>query len=242
MPAVNRENFVPLVQTRALNLPKIQTNTNLVGADQPATPQRKSLSEPATRKASPVENPIREGACNQEVEVIEIPDEKDQSEPELVHTLRLEKGCQRPEGHTACSKDSRKTRVPTAFFGERPCVREELEEEKLLKVGTFNVKNIETNEAYESELLKIYDILAIQEHCLFTFQLAQLEDIFVTHHALSNSAGENNPLPPTQNPRAYGGMTILFRKSIQFYLENRYNYPTPPIRDIKGKETQTRNN
>ena len=25
-------------------------------------------------------------------------------------------------------------------------------------------------------------------------------------------------------------------------IGNRYNYPTPPIRDIKGKETQTRNN
>ena len=25
-------------------------------------------------------------------------------------------------------------------------------------------------------------------------------------------------------------------------FSNRYNYPKPPIRDIKGKETQTRNN
>ena len=25
-------------------------------------------------------------------------------------------------------------------------------------------------------------------------------------------------------------------------VKNRYNYPTPPIRDIKWKETQTRNN
>ena len=25
-------------------------------------------------------------------------------------------------------------------------------------------------------------------------------------------------------------------------IKNRYNYPTTPIRDIKGKETQTRNN
>ena len=25
-------------------------------------------------------------------------------------------------------------------------------------------------------------------------------------------------------------------------IRNRYNYPTPPIRDIKGKATQTRNN
>ena len=29
------------------------------------------------------------------------------------------------------------------------------------------------------------------------------------------------------------------RKAI---IRNRYNYPTPPIRDIKGKDTQTRNN
>ena len=25
-------------------------------------------------------------------------------------------------------------------------------------------------------------------------------------------------------------------------IRNLYNYPTPPIRDIKGKETQTQNN
>ena len=25
-------------------------------------------------------------------------------------------------------------------------------------------------------------------------------------------------------------------------IRNRYNYPSPPIRDIKGKETQTQNN
>ena len=25
-------------------------------------------------------------------------------------------------------------------------------------------------------------------------------------------------------------------------IRDRYNYSTPPIRDIKGKETQTRNN
>ena len=33
--------------------------------------------------------------------------------------------------------------------------------------------------------------------------------------------------------------SIIERKPL---ITNRYNYPTPPIRDIKGKETQTRNN
>ena len=31
---------------------------------------------------------------------------------------------------------------------------------------------------------------------------------------------------------------LIERKAM---IRNRYNYPTPPIRDIKGKETQTRN-
>ena len=56
---------------------------------------------------------------------------------------------------------------------------------KILKVGTLNVKNIETIVAYVRELLKTCDILALQEHWLFTFQLADFEKLFVTHHAFS---------------------------------------------------------
>ena len=33
--------------------------------------------------------------------------------------------------------------------------------------------------------------------------------------------------------------SLIERKAI---IRNRYNYPSPPIRDINGKETQTRNN
>ena len=37
-----------------------------------------------------------------------------------------------------------------------------MEEKKLLTIGTFNVKNIETNEVYLRELLKSCNILAIK--------------------------------------------------------------------------------
>ena len=35
---------------------------------------------------------------------------------------------------------------------------------------------------------------------------------------------------------------IVWKIERKAMIRNRYNYPTPPIRDIKGKETQTRNN
>ena len=41
-----------------------------------------------------------------------------------------------------------------------------MSDEKLLKIGTLNVKNIESNETYVRELLQTYDLLAVQEHCL----------------------------------------------------------------------------
>ena len=89
-----------------------------------------------------------------------------------------------------------------------------MEERKLLKIGTFNVKNIETNEVYLRELLKTCDILAIQEHWLFSFQLGSIETNFVSHHAYSKAVDDNDPLPPNQKPRGYGGVSILFRKNM----------------------------
>ena len=39
-----------------------------------------------------------------------------------------------------------------------------------------------------------------------------------------------------------GMHTLLCKIERKAMVRNRYNYPTPPIRDFKGKETQTRNN
>ena len=99
-----------------------------------------------------------------------------------------------------------------AFFRERQSINKESIKEKLLKLGSLNVKNIETNEVYLRELLKECDILAIQEHWLFNFQLSNIGKTFVTHQAFSKAVDEDNPLPPNQKPRGYGGVALLFRK------------------------------
>ena len=105
-----------------------------------------------------------------------------------------------------------------SLFRGRSSLREDLEEKKLLKIGTFNVKNIETNEVYLRELLKTFDILAIQEHWLFSFQLGSIETNFLSHHAYSKAVDDNDPIPPNQKLRGYGNY-ILFRKNMDLKVK-----------------------
>ena len=70
------------------------------------------------------------------------------------------------------------------------------EEKKFLKLGTLNVKNIETNRAYVSELLTTYDFLALHEHWLFAFQLSNFEAYFPSHFSYSEAVDADDPLPP----------------------------------------------
>ena len=73
--------------------------------------------------------------------------------------------------------------------------------------------NIETNEVYLRELLKECDILAIQEHWLFTFQISNIEKTFVTHQAFSKDVNEDNPLLPNQKPMGYGDDGGIFERT-----------------------------
>ena len=91
-----------------------------------------------------------------------------------------------------------------------------MEKAEFIKICTFNVKNIESNRAYVQEPLKRCDIIALQEHWLFNFQLQDMERIFCTHSVHSKTVDDDNLFlrPKTQKPRGYGGVAILFSKKL----------------------------
>ena len=70
-------------------------------------------------------------------------------------------------------------------------------------------------------MLKSYDVLAVQEHWLFTFQLSNFDNHFNTHYTYSKAVDAENPLPPTQKPRGYGGVAILYRKNLDFKVNKK---------------------
>ena len=94
-----------------------------------------------------------------------------------------------------------------------------MEKSEFLKVATLNVKNVESNTVYISEMLKKHDILAIQEHWLFNFQLQDLEKTFCSHFVHSKAVDDYNPLPPTQKPRGYGGVALFYSKDLNYTVK-----------------------
>ena len=68
-------------------------------------------------------------------------------------------------------------------------------------------------------VLKTCDILAIQEHWLFSFKFSNIETSFVSHYAYSKAVDENDPLPPNQKTRGYGGVSLLFRKNMDLKVK-----------------------
>ena len=57
------------------------------------------------------------------------------------------------------------------------------------------------------------------------------------------TTGDNEHFDMYNQEELFGVVVVRMNKiERKAMIRNRYNYPTPLIRDIKGKETQTRNN
>ena len=71
-----------------------------------------------------------------------------------------------------------------------PTLRARVKETQLVKPRrvqpTLNVKNIKSNEVFIQQLLKTVDILCIQEHWLFNFELDLLNSILI-HKAVDDN-------------------------------------------------------
>ena len=104
-----------------------------------------------------------------------------------------------------------------------------------LVIGTFNIKNVETNILFTNKLLKKVDILFLQETWLFNFQLPLLQEYFSSHISCGKAVDDENPLPPTQKPRGYGGVACMVRKD----LDIRYKFHSNGGNRIMILEVQT---
>ena len=98
------------------------------------------------------------------------------------------------------------------LFWEQVEPRKRRQKAKPMTIGALNVKNIETNDAFVCELLKIYDILALQEHWLFNFQLPDIEKRFPSHSAHIRAVDDDNPLTPHKSQGDSVGLPSCTKK------------------------------
>ena len=58
------------------------------------------------------------------------------------------------------------------------------------------------------------DVLCLQEHWLFQYELKYLEDFHQDFYSHAKAVDEDNPISPIQKPRGYAGTSIFYKKHI----------------------------
>ena len=79
---------------------------------------------------------------------------------------------------------------------------------------TYNCKNMETARHAVGELSKKADVMLIQDHWYFDCQLNKLEKVCELLTGTRKVVDTGDPIMPTQMPRGYGGVAVLWKKSI----------------------------
>ena len=87
------------------------------------------------------------------------------------------------------------------------------------------MENFNTKMVFLETLLKDFQIIAIQEYCLYGFEKRKLIN-FCEKHGFSimiKSNDDNDPLTPLQRPRGKGGVAILWSKRLDQYVTTLVN-------------------
>jgi endonuclease/exonuclease/phosphatase family metal-dependent hydrolase len=88
-----------------------------------------------------------------------------------------------------------------------------------LSLATFNCKNIKTSKLMLNELATTAQIILLQEHWLYNYELPLLNSLHANFNAVGKSVDDEDPITPLQKPRGYGGVAILWKKSLDRHIE-----------------------
>lgn len=97
------------------------------------------------------------------------------------------------------------------LFRDGPSLGGDVEETTLLKIGTLNVKNIESNAAYVKELLRDGDFFTLQEHWPFNYGILRrhlVRTLLIVRRLMMTTTSS------IQKPRCYGGVAVLYSKRL----------------------------
>ena len=76
-------------------------------------------------------------------------------------------------------------------------------------IGSINIQNVKTNKAFLQSVFGKLDIICIQEHWLFDFEHSLLQEMSDQHLVFSKCVDMNDPLPPNERIRGYGGVATF---------------------------------
>ncbi|CAC5411213.1 unnamed protein product [Mytilus coruscus] len=87
-----------------------------------------------------------------------------------------------------------------------------------LNILSFNCKNIKTTGQFFQEIQKPADIILIQEHWIFHFELQLLKELHPKIVGVGKAVDSSDPIATSHMPRGYGGVAVLWQKSIERFI------------------------
>ncbi|CAC5406056.1 unnamed protein product [Mytilus coruscus] len=81
-----------------------------------------------------------------------------------------------------------------------------------LNIITCNIEGVKGNSAYLSDLSKEQDIICLQEHWLWSFELQKLDEKLTDYKVFGRSHDCNEPITNYQIPRGRAGVAIVWPK------------------------------
>lgn len=88
-----------------------------------------------------------------------------------------------------------------------------------LYILSFNCKNIKTSGPFLYEMSKAYEVILIQEHWLFDFELQLLNEIHENINGIGKAVDSDNNFEFSNLRRGYGGVAILWSQKIDKYIK-----------------------
>ena len=111
--------------------------------------------------------------------------------------------------------------TPTPTVDDSVCEEQQTGDIEDIKIVTFNCKNIVTSYIAIEELMNAATFLLVQEHWLLHYQLSLLNDFSMDILGCGKAVDSDNPIPPIQKPRGYGGVAFLWKSHIDHLNEAR---------------------
>lgn len=87
-----------------------------------------------------------------------------------------------------------------------------------INLATLNIKNIKVNQPYINFLCQTSNIICIQEHWLFDFELPTLSKYLPGYKIFARAVDQHNPISPIRKPRGYGGVAIAWKSEIDKWI------------------------
>jgi ribosomal protein L44E len=105
------------------------------------------------------------------------------------------------------------------FRRQHKPTRSEVNKKQKLRIVSYNCKNIKTSTQAINHLLRENNVILIQEHWLFQFQIHKLGEIAADICFEGKSVDIQNNINPSQQPRGYGDVAVIWKKEIHHLIK-----------------------